>query len=226
MARALALLALAALLPLGARHALHAEDGPEAAGAVGPPRRVRGERPPGRRSEAREVWITEAGADRPEWIVNDLDAAARERLLAALAARGQRPVAAERWPSAAQDPDLVALVRGEGRLPPGFVPHGMKAPEPIPPLDVLGGQVLLDLRDGVPEARVLKAPAGSLLANIGLTSGDVLLSIDGLAVDPRGLLSLGAPAASALQRTLTVRRTHGGIERIVIASWVREPSGR
>lgn len=231
--------ALAALLlALGATVAARAEEPRPAPAPPASPADLRlpalapaAERPAGRRPGAREVLRTQAGADRAEWIVDGLDEGQRLTLLGLLARRGHRAVALERWPAApaARDPDLVALLEGQGRLPPGHVPHGQRAPVPLPPLWVLGGRLALELHEGEARAVVLEALPGSTLANIGLTVGDAVLTIDGRPVDPRGLLGLGLPERPGVQRTLRVRRTHGGIEQIVLAAWVRaadDPSAR
>lgn len=208
---------------------VRADDEPTAEPGPAPPA-VAAPRPAGRRPEAREVWVVQAGAARQEWIVDGLPDATRERFRELLTLRGARLVRAEAWPEPAAtpapggpaDPDVIELLRGQGHLPPGYVPHGERAPEPLPALAFLGGTVVLELVEGATRARLLSVPEGSQARKMGLREGDAVLALDAGPVDPQSLAGFPGPRGpGGIQRWLTVRRTHGGIERIVLASWGR-----
>lgn len=229
-ARGTAGLLLAALTLAGSGRSGWAEEPAASPPQPRAPASVAVARPPGRRPEAREVWIAARGGAREEWIVDGLNPAARERFAALLSTRGATLLRAEAWPEPAtpeataspRAPDVVELLRGRGHLPPGYVPHGERPPQALPPLPFLGATVVLELVEGAPQARLLTLPEGCLARKMGLREGDAVLSLGGLPVDPASLAGFAGPGGGGgPQRSLLVRRTHGEIERIVLASWAR-----
>jgi hypothetical protein len=86
--------------------------------------------------------------------------------------------------------------------------------------------LVLEIVGGEARARVTAAPEGSRARKMGLSEGDVVLEVDGQRPGPRVLLGLDDSASKTTQHALSVRRTHGGIERIVIDSWEGPPPAR
>jgi hypothetical protein len=184
-------------------------------------------RPEGRRGDAARVALFVNGPTRFEAVLSGCDDQDRLRILGTLQARGWRLEQVVDWPAPEPTPaerDAAALVAGDGKLPEGYVPAGREAPGEIPPLPVLGGTVVLEIVGGEPRARVTAAPEGSRARKIGLREGDLILEVGGKGVGPLVLAALDESPPAGGQHTLRVRRTHGGIERIEIDSWVGLPS--
>jgi hypothetical protein len=186
-------------------------------------------RPAARRPEAWLIAEFTHGATRFEAVLDGKESDVHPAVVAAMCARGWRFERVVAWEAQAPTPgerDAAALVAGDGRLPEGYVPAGKEAPGEIPPLSFLGGTVVLEIVAGEARARVTAAPEGSRARKIGLGEGDVILEVDGETPGPRNLASLAEEGAPAAQHRLWVRRTHGGIERIVVDSWARRLPAR
>ncbi len=134
----------------------------------------------------------------------------------------QQPGAQDPSPAGTPEGDVLELLRRGGTLPPGYVPHGHRAPEPLPELPFLGGTLVLLREQGRTLALLRQVPEGSGAQKIGLGPGDALLELDGRAVDPASLAPFAGPRPPAgRQRTFTVRRSQGAVERLVLDSWAR-----
>ena len=184
-------------------------------------------RPAARRPDAWLIAEFTQGATRFEAVLDGAEAESHAALVATMRARGWRLERVVAWEAPGPTPgeqDAAAVVAGDGKLPEGFVPAGREAPGEIPPLPVLGGMVVLEIVGGEPRARVTAAPEGSRARKIGLREGDLILEVGGKGVGPLVLAALDDSPPAGGQHTLRVRRTHGGIERIEIDSWVGPPS--
>ena len=189
-------------------------------------------------------WVFDAGEFPFGWFEDELRIA--EELVRTLRARGFVPTAetAARLTKLQQvtmmgvrtrlyepgtvefDRDLEVLIANGGRFPEGYQPGGRMKPSDPPELEFLGATVLLVIVNGEAWGRLTEVPDGSRAQKIGLGKGDAIVGVNAEVVGPRGLRLFEEAVAAGRQQGLRVRRTHGEIERIVVDSWDRAPTGR
>ncbi|MDJ0976723.1 MAG: PDZ domain-containing protein [Planctomycetota bacterium] len=144
------------------------------------------------------------------WIAN-------EAVPAPTPAPADEPAADRGIDEAALKQDLRALIQGDGRLPPDYVPSGSRFAPRDPPDDprapTLAGARLEPVAspDGAP-GLVLEVAAvapGSRAAAAGLSVGDRILEIAGEAPSPSAVVDAQAILRNGGQLQLRVRRRNG-----------------